>query len=141
MSHLISHIWIHAIWSTKYRLDLISVNIEDLVFSFMRQQFEAMGCSVKVINGMPDHVHCLFTLNRNKSIAEVIKQVKGSTAYYINQNNLAEDYFSWQIGYAAFSVSESLVARVSKYISEQKENHLSRSFEEEFQRMIETQRE
>ena len=106
----------------------------------MRRQFEDMGCSVKVINGMPDHVHCLFIMNRNKSIAEVIKQVKGSTAYYINQNNLGEEYFSWQRGYGAFSVSETLVERVSKYISAQKEYHLSRSFDQEFRRLIEAQR-
>jgi putative transposase len=52
---------------------------------------------VKIINGMPDHMHCLFLLSPQKSIAQVIKQIKGSSAFYINQNNLTPEKFSWQI--------------------------------------------
>lgn len=33
---------------------------------------------------MPDHVHCLFLLSPQKSIAEVIKQVKGSSSHWVN---------------------------------------------------------
>jgi REP element-mobilizing transposase RayT len=62
-------------------------------------------------------------LNPKKSIAEVIKQIKGSSARYINQNSLITDNFSWQVGYAAYSVSESVVDRVFKYIQNQKQHH------------------
>ena len=72
---------------------------------------------------MPDHIHCLFVLNRKKSIAEVIKQVKGSSARYINQNNLMNDNFVWQVGYAAYSVLESVVDIVFKYIQHKKQHN------------------
>lgn len=61
---------------------------------------------------MPDHIHCLFLLNPQKSISEVIKQIKGSSSHYINQNNLIADKFAWQTGYAAYSISESVVDKV-----------------------------
>lgn len=39
--------------------------------------------------------------------------------------------FEWQKGYAAFSVSPSLVETVRNYIRNQQQHHRGRSFEEE----------
>lgn len=40
--------------------------------------------------------------------------------------------FSWQAGYGAFSVSESNVETVKKYIAGQEAHHNGRSFQQEF---------
>ena len=40
--------------------------------------------------------------------------------------------FAWQTGYGAFSVSESRVPTVSRYIAMQEEHHRKQSFEEEY---------
>jgi hypothetical protein len=40
--------------------------------------------------------------------------------------------FSWQRGYAAFTVSQSHVTEVQRYISRQKEHHQRVSFRDEF---------
>ena len=82
---------------------------------------------------MPDHIHCLFMLNPKKSITEVIKQIKGSSSRYINQNNLINDNFAWQVGYAAYSVSESVVDKVFQYIQNQKQHHAKKTFQEEYE--------
>lgn len=42
---------------------------------------------------MPDHVHCLFLLNPQKSIAEVIKQIKGNTSHWVNGQNMINEKF------------------------------------------------
>lgn len=65
---------------------------------------------------MPDHVHALFLLNPKKSIADVIRQVKGSSSHSINGENLIPVKFAWQIGYAAFAASESQLDVVYNYI-------------------------
>ena len=85
---------------------------------------------------MPDHIYCLFLLNSQKSIAEVMKQVKGSSAHFINENNLIDDKFAWQTGYAAFSVSESIINRVYNYIKNQKQHHLKKSAQEEYEEYL-----
>lgn len=132
MSHSFNKIWIHAIWSTKERAHLINANIEGQIHQYLKSELESMGCKVSIINGMPDHIHCLFLLNRQKSIAEVIKQIKGTSSHFINQNNLTEDKFSWQTGYAAYSVSESVMQKVYHYIKNQKAHHAQKSFNQEF---------
>lgn len=120
MPHSFNKIWIHAIWATKYRQALIHKNVENTMYQFIAEQLRAQGCPVRIINGMPDHIHCLFLLSPQKSIAEVIKQIKGSSSHFINQTNLNVAKFSWQTGYAAFSVSESAVDRVFHYIKKSK---------------------
>jgi len=132
MPHSYNKIWIHAIWSTKERLPLIHANIEKKIFDCIKSQFIEMGCPVRIINGMPDHIHCMILLNPQKSIAEVIKQVKGGSSHYINSENLLREKFAWQTGYAAFSVSESVMDKVFNYIKNQKEHHTKKTFESEF---------
>lgn len=132
MGHSFNKIWIHCIWSTKERSHLIVPDIETIVYNFISDQLREIGCPVRIINGMPDHIHCLFLLNPQKSIAEVIKQVKGSSSHFINQSNLINEKFSWQTGYAAYSVSESVLDKVFYYIKNQKIHHQKKSFQQEY---------
>lgn len=137
MSHSYIKIWIHAVWSTKERLPIIKPEIETVIFAFISNQFKESGCPVRIINGMPDHIHCLFLLNPQKSISEVIKQIKGSSSHFINKENLIKEKFSWQTGYSAFSVSESAVDKVYKYITNQKQHHQKRTFQKEYEEFLE----
>ena len=136
MSHSFIKIWIHAIWATKERYPLIIPVIETLLFNEMRKQFIETGCPVRIINGMPDHVHCLFLLNAQKSIAEVIKQIKGSTSHWVNEQNLITEKFAWQTGYGAYSVSESQLEKVFQYINNQKTHHAKKTFVKEYDEFI-----
>ena len=77
MSYSFNKIWIHAIWATKDRQSLIKFNIETKVHQFLSEQLREQGCPVRIVNGMPDHIHALFLLNPQKSVSDVIKQIKG----------------------------------------------------------------
>ena len=136
MSHSFNKIWIHAIWATKERLPLLQQNSEQRVYSFIAEQLRELGCPVRIINGMPDHIHCLFLLNPQKSVADVIKQIKGSSSHYINEHNIITDKFSWQTGYAAYSVSESVVEKVFQYIKTQKEHHQKKTYQQEYEEFL-----
>jgi len=85
---------------------------------------------------MPDHIHCLFLLSPTKSIAEIIKQIKGSSSHYLNEEKHLPDKFAWQTGYAAYSVSESVLEKVYRYIKHQKQHHQKKAFENEFEEIL-----
>jgi REP element-mobilizing transposase RayT len=102
----------------------------------MKSQFVDIRVSCINYKWNADHVHCLFLINQQKSIAEVIKQIKGSTSYWVNEQNLIEEKFAWQTGYAAFSVSESQFDKVFNYIKNQKPHHTKTSFSEEYDNFI-----
>jgi putative transposase len=136
MSHSFNKIWVHIIWSTKDRLPLIDTKIEKQLYELIKNQFIEMGCPVKNINGMPEHIHCLIRLNPQKSIADIVKQVKGSTSHFINEQNLISNKFSWQTGYAAFSISESGLNKVDEYIKNQKQHHKKKIFKQEYDEFL-----
>lgn len=136
MPHSFNKIWIHAVWATKERLPIIKPAIEHHLYSFIANQLHELGCPVRITNGMPDHIHCLFLLNPQKSIADVVKQIKGSSSHFINQQNFIAQKFAWQNGYAAFSVSDSGVEKVFNYIKNQKQHHQKRTFQNEYEAFL-----
>ncbi len=136
MSHSFYKIWLHLIFSTMDRKPMIADHAEKDIFKYIAAELSEVGCIVKIINGMPDHVHCLFQQNPNKSVAEIVKHLKGVSSHWINQNNIIPLKFSWQTGYGVFSVSESQLEKVFQYISNQKKHHLKRTFDQEFDEIL-----
>jgi putative transposase len=67
-----------------------------------------------------------------QSISELLKDVKGSSSKWINENNFVTGSFSWQEGYGAFSYGKSQVREVIHYIENQKEHHKLKTFKEEY---------
>src|SRR5688572_23656074 len=57
--------------------------------------------------------------------------LKANSSRWIHQYPVLHRSFSWQSGYAAFSVSESNAAELSRYISYPVEHHRNRTFQEE----------
>jgi hypothetical protein len=65
-----------------------------------------------------------------------VKLLKGASSHWINQNRIVPGKFAWGRGYGAFSVSQSGVDEVSKYIANQEEHHRKKPFAEEYERFI-----
>ncbi|MBO5684226.1 MAG: transposase, partial [Akkermansia sp.] len=89
------------------------------------------------IGGRPDHIHILTTLPISMTVPDFVRTIKASSSKWIKQ--LAPEYkdFSWQEGYGAFSVSESVKHNVVDYISNQKHHHQHRSAYCEFIHFLE----
>ncbi|MBC8312521.1 MAG: IS200/IS605 family transposase [Candidatus Marinimicrobia bacterium] len=136
MSHSLVQIWIHSVFSTKDRFPLLKDSFRNEVFNHISQSLEEKNCSVKIVDGMPDHVHLLFSLPPQYSISQIIKLIKGESSHWINQMDFLNVKFAWQVGYGAFSVSESQVKVVKKYIENQEQHHKKMSFQEEYDRFI-----
>src|SRR5579863_6459393 len=83
-----------------------------------------------IVNGTADHVHMLLRIRPAQSAAEIVRVVKANSSKWV-RGKWSPD-FAWQTGYGVFSVSESNVTAVKKYIAEQEEHHKKHSFQEEF---------
>jgi hypothetical protein len=92
------------------------------------------------INGMPDHIHILAKLHQDKGISEVVRGLKSVSSAWIKKTFPAMDGFSWQGGYSAFTVGESRVEDVRRYIENQETHHRKRTFEEELTALLEAHR-
>ena len=83
------------------------------------------------INGYTDHLHCLISLGKDQTIAKITQLIKGESSFWINQNKLIPEKFSWQDDYFAVSVSESQRQTVINYIKNQEKHHSKKSFDDE----------
>jgi REP element-mobilizing transposase RayT len=93
---------------------------------------EDKGIYMKINYVNADHVHALVDLPTAFSIGELMQLLKGSSSHWINANDIMTGKFAWGRGYGAFSVSESNVDQVARYIAHQEEHHRIRTFAEEF---------
>lgn len=131
MPHSLIRVWIHCIWGTTERMPMIDNNLEKSLYEHIKEHLEKdYKCPLRAINGTKDHIHILFLLNQNYSVEEIIKNIKGESSHWINQNNLTKEKFSWQTGYGAFSVGDSKISAAEKYIENQKEHHKKISYAE-----------
>jgi REP element-mobilizing transposase RayT len=138
MAHSHTKIWLHIVFGTKDRLPMIKESFENKLYEYLTKMLENdFKSRVASINGTSDHIHILLLQNQNYSIAEIIKNIKGNSSHWINQNEFTNLKFAWQTGYGAFSVSESIVEAVKKYVINQKEHHRKISFAEEYERFAE----
>jgi REP element-mobilizing transposase RayT len=88
-----------------------------------------------IINGTTDHVHILMRIRPVHSAAEIARIVKTNSSRWVREKH--SPGFGWQTGYGVFSVSESNVAVVTKYIAAQEEHHQRHSFQQEFVAFLE----
>ena len=110
--------------------------IRGKVFSHIKDKAKKEGYYLDSINGTIDHVHCLLSLNPKYCLSEVINKLKGESSHWINAEKLTKNHFAWQNGYSAFSVSESLVAKIRSYIRNQETHHAKLSFKEEVEKFL-----
>ena len=137
MSHSLTRIWIHAIVGTKNRHPLIKEPFTSAVYQHIEEKLNEIECKTRIINGTEDHIHALFLLSPKIAFSDVMKTIKGETSHWINQQDFTASKFAWQVGYGAFSVSESNVKHVQRYIENQKEHHKKLTFVEEYDLFME----
>ena len=136
MAQSLTKIYIHLIFHIKNTSPKIFQGDLERVHAYIGQLINEAKCTNIWVNGVEDHVHILFLLSREMSLSYVVEEVKRNSSRWIK--TLSRDYamFSWQAGYAAFSVSESVAEKTLAYIKNQREHHKRLSFAEEYIRFL-----
>lgn len=122
-------ILVHMVWSTKDRVRLIPLEIEPRLFGYISSIIKNNGGRLVLAGGDADHIHILVSLGRI-DISELIGDIKRETSKWMKVNGVVNFY--WQRGYGAFSIGQSQVPAVSKYIRGQKQHHKRQTFQDEF---------
>lgn len=124
-------IWIHLVFTTKNRVSFLTKQNKKDILKHIVDNALKKEIHIKTINGDKEHIHCLISLGRDQSIAQVSQLIKGEVSFWINKNRITPFKFAWQDDYFAVSVSESLVDVVKKYILNQENHHKKKLFTEE----------
>jgi putative transposase len=140
MPQSLSSILIHLIFSTKNRERLITEAIEKELHPYMAKIFRELKSPTLTIGGTEDHVHVLFSLGRTIEVAELIEKVKTKTSKWIKTKGDEFENFHWQRGYGAFSIGQSQVASLKRYIARQRIHHQRVTFKDEYRKFLKSYR-
>jgi putative transposase len=135
--HSYSRCWLHLIWGTRDREKALHEEAAARVSRFLSEYAQTKEIYMKINYVNADHVHALIDLPTSVSIEDVVQLLKGSSSHWINSNDIVQGKFALGRGYGAFSVSESNVDAVAKYIAGQEDHHRLRTFADELKEFIE----
>ncbi len=136
MAQSLAKIAIHLIFSTKNRERLIGDDVRSKLHAYMSGILRELDSPALTINSEPDHAHVLFLLSRTATVSETTGTLKKQSTLWLRDNGENLRTFSWQAGYAAFSVSESNLDAVREYIRNQREHHRARTFQDELRAFL-----
>ncbi len=130
-------LYLHLVWATWDRLPLINPNFERRLMRNIESEAQGLGCKVLAINCTEDHVHVLLAIPTTISIADLVKQIKGVSSHFVNDEFDLEYQFKWQGSYGAFTVSRWDVDKIKQYVKSQKEHHAAGELMPEFEESFE----
>ena len=136
MSSSFCNLLYHIVFSTKGREPWLTREIRSKTHQYLGGAIRNEKGIAMIVNGTADHVHLLAKLRQDKAISKLIGELKANSSGWISRTFKNATGFAWQEGYGAFTVSESQLSNVYRYIERQEEHHRSVSFLEEFKVLL-----
>jgi putative transposase len=138
MPQSLSQLYVHLAFSTKHREPLILAPLRAQMHACLATVLKNQASPAVKIGGTSDHVHALFRLSKNRSLAAIVEEIKTSSSKWAKTQGRAFVNFHWQSGYGGFSVSPADVEAVADYIAQQETHHRAVTFQEEYRRLLES---
>jgi REP element-mobilizing transposase RayT len=132
MANTYTQLYIHLVFAVKGRSNLIFPELRNNLYKYITGIINNKKQKLMAINGIPDHIHILISLKPDCAISDLLRDIKCNSTNWINDNRYVSGKFEWQLGFAAFSVSQSQVDSVVNYILTQEEHHKKKTFREEY---------
>lgn len=136
MANTYTQIYIQLVFAVSAKSPLINESFKDELERYIGGITKNIACPLYAIYCNPDHVHLLIGINKTLSISEVAKIIKSKSSKFINEHKKTKCHFNWQVGYGAFSYSQSQIEIVKQYILNQKKHHETKTFKEEYINML-----
>jgi putative transposase len=137
MPQSLSTVYIHLVFSTKDRRPFLRDQpTRNALHSHLGGVSRQLDCPPILVGGVEDHVHLLARFGRTITQSDWVKELKRISNLWLK--TLGRDYadFEWQGGYADFSVSQSNLEQVKRYITEQEAHHRKISFQDELRVLL-----
>lgn len=129
MSHTYSQNVIHIVFSTKDRRSTISPELRPRLWAYATGVCQNVGIAVHAIGGTADHIHLLIQVPPATAVAKAVLTIKSNSSRWAREQGYK---FAWQDGYGAFSVSNSVMPAVARYVENQEAHHKKMNFHQEF---------
>ena len=134
MAQTYTRLLYHIVFSTKNREAWIDPMWRSELHEYIGGIVRNRKGEVLAAGGVPDHMHLLLRLAADRSISDVVRDIKSNSSGWLHERNVLP--FAWQDGYGAFTLSPSAIPGVTAYIDDQEEHHARETFRHEFLGML-----
>jgi putative transposase len=131
MPNTYTNLLYHLVFSTKNRQPLIRESFKEELFKILGALVRDKGGALLERGGIADHIHLVVRLKAHTSVSDLLQYIKANSSGWVNRREDNQGRFEWQVGYAAFTVSESQLPAVREYVANQEQHHRGMSFKEE----------
>ena len=135
MGSTFTSLHLHIVFSTKERRPFIAPEWRPRLHEYLGGTVRGLDGVAEAVGGVEDHVHLLVGLKPTHRPSDFLRELKKASSIWSAENH--ERKFSWQDGYAAFTISSTHCAAVRRYIANQEEHHRKVSFVDELKRLLE----
>jgi putative transposase len=136
MSHSYTNLLYHMVFATKGREPWLAKPLRPALFAYLGDAVRELGGIALIVNGMDEHAHILAKLRPDRNLSEVMRELKARSSGWIHRKNSELAAFAWQMGYGAFTVSQSQAKFVHAYIENQEAHHQTLSFTDEIRQLL-----
>jgi putative transposase len=137
MPQSLSAVYIHLVFSTKDRRPLLRDRAtREALHSYIGGVSKQLDCPPLYVGGVEDHVHLLARFGRTITQAEWVKELKRVSNHWLKGQGREYHDFERQGGYADFSVSQSNLTKVERYIANQEKHHRKVGFQDELRALL-----
>ena len=83
MPQSLSQVYVHIIFSTKNRQNLIADSIENSLYEYLGGICKGLDCNPVKVGGHKNHVHLLCLLSRRVAQMKLLEEIKKQSSKWI----------------------------------------------------------
>jgi putative transposase len=123
----------HIIYSTKDQIGFLrDPGIRKELHAYIASILKTYESIPIIVGGVEDHMHILCIVSQKYALSKIVGETKRTSSKWIKTKGKQYTSFFWQRGFGGFSVSNSQVGNVRRYIENQQNHHKKRTFREEY---------
>ena len=132
MANTYTQLYPHIVFHVKSTGIIMRDEDLERVFQYIGGIIRDEGAIPFAVGGVADHIHILTTLPKTVAMSDFVRAIKAKSSKWLKTVDAYYEFFQWQEGYGAFSVSPSLMERTKQYIFGQAEHHNTKSYHDEY---------
>lgn len=137
MANTYTQLYCQIVFTVKGRKNFINESFREELQKYMAGIIRNKNQKLYAIYCMPDHTHIFLSMLPTVCVADIVKDVKGNSSKFLNDNKFVNRSFNWQDGYGAVTYSKSQAQDVVNYILNQKEHHKKKTFKQQYIEFLE----
>ncbi len=126
----------HIVVGTYRQKNFLTADIRTHLMNYLSAVAKSKGTRLIALGGTDNHIHFLLAIPSKLAIESAIIPLKQSSTTWLRQNYEQLRSFSWDSGFAGFSISRSQLDNTLLYIQNQEQYHWKKSFQDEYKEFL-----